>query len=51
MMSKDRRDYRPYMLAVPLLLPEYPQHPELCHEAKRVVDIILIRMFKQGDKK
>lgn len=50
-MSNDRRDYRPYMLAVPLLLPEYPQHPELCHEAKRVVDIILIRMFKQGDKK
>ena len=48
-MSKDRRDYRPYMLCVPLLLPEYPQHLELCHEAKRIVDIIILRMIAQGE--
>ena len=51
MMSKDnsRRDYRPYMVAVPLLLPEYPQHSQLCHEAKRIVDIIIMRMIAQGE--
>ena len=48
-MSKDRRDHRPYMLCVPLLLPEYPQHPQLCHEAKKEVDIILMRMIAQGE--
>ena len=50
-MGKDRRDYRPYMLAVPLLLPEYPQHLELCHEAKRIVDIVITKMIAEGGKK
>ena len=40
------RKNRSWRLGVPMMLAEYPQHPELCHVAMRVIDTYLMQLTK-----
>ena len=38
-----------FRVGIPLLLLEYPEHPELCHLSQRIADIIIIKLLANNN--
>ena len=38
-----------WRVGIPLLLLEYPDHPELCHLSQRIADIIIIQLLANNN--
>tara|TARA_R110000824_G_scaffold257290_1_gene446253 strand:- start:422 stop:592 length:171 start_codon:yes stop_codon:yes gene_type:complete len=38
-----------FRVGIPLLLLEYPDHPELCYLSQRIADIIIIKLLANNN--
>ena len=38
-----------WRVGIPLMLLEYPDHPELCHLSQRIADIIIIKLLADNN--
>tara|TARA_Y100000389_G_C17464800_1_gene524591 strand:- start:1870 stop:2043 length:174 start_codon:yes stop_codon:yes gene_type:complete len=38
-----------FRVGIPLLLLEYPEHPELCHSSQRIADIIIVQLLANNN--
>jgi hypothetical protein len=38
-----------FRVGIPLLLLEYPEHPELCHLSQRIADIIIVQLLANNN--
>ena len=38
-----------WRVGIPLMLLEYPDHPELCHLSQRIADIIIIQLLADNN--